>query len=215
MTTLKTWTTRFALPALLCVAAASAQAVPVLSNLPGVDSGAGTNLGLGVDGADRTKGVGMTMGASSLTFQSMSALIANITNASTLSGGIFSSVGGNPGVQLAAFTPQAIAATFPASVVTLTTASSFVLQANTAYWFVLDGPTTENSLSWNSLAPNVAPSASGGVTYNGYRFSSDGGTTWGVSGVSNGVTISVVPETSTVLMLALGLGVIGLQLRRR
>ncbi|MEX1311300.1 MAG: choice-of-anchor R domain-containing protein [Candidatus Sulfomarinibacteraceae bacterium] len=69
------------------------------------------------------------------------------------------------------------------------------LAANTTYWFVLDGPATTNSLLWQTLSPNVAPTAGPGATYVGYRFSSNGGSTWGSSSLFNGVEINadVVP----------------------
>lgn len=214
MTTVAAWTTRIALPALLCVAATTSHAFTVLSNLPGVDGGVGVSLGLGIDGVDRSKGVGLTVGASALTFESVSALISNFDIDSTLSGGIYSSVGNNPGVQLAAFTPQLVPAVFTTGVLTLTTAAPFVLQASTAYWIVLDGPGTESNLGWNLLAPSVAPTASNGVSYSGYRFSSDGGATWGSSGTFNAVSVSAVPESSTLLMVVAGLGLTSLRLRR-
>jgi uncharacterized repeat protein (TIGR01451 family) len=162
----------------------------ILSNLPGTSSGTGTDLGLGIDAADRTKAVGLTMGADPMVFDSLEALLSNPTPASTLSGGIFSDVGGNPGVELVAFDPVPVAESTPPTVFTVTAAAPFTLEANTAYWFVLDGPATTNSLQWDSLDPNVAPTPAPGITFDGYLFSSDGGTSWGASAVFNGVAIN-------------------------
>lgn len=202
--------TTLVLSCLLLVGSAAADTI--LSNLPGTPGVSGTNLGLGIDAADRTKGVGLTMGASAMDFQSMVALIANTTPPSVLSGGIYSSVSNNPGALLAAFTPVAVAANAPAAEVSITTAAPFTLQAGTSYWFVLDGPTTTNSLLWHQLSVNTAPTAAPGYTFVGYRFSSNGGTTWGSSTIYNGMSINVVPEPMSLGMLAL---VGALALRRR
>jgi hypothetical protein len=185
----------------------------ILSNLPGTPSGTGTNLGLGTDLADRTKGVGLTTGALPLDFVSMTALISNTTPASVLSGGIFSDVAGNPGVQLAPFAPVPVPASTPASQISITTAAPFTLNPSTTYWFVLDGPPTTNSLLWQSLNPNVAPTPNG-VSFVGYRFSSNGGTTWASSTIFNGMRIeaNVVPEPASLGLLA---GAGALLLRRR
>jgi hypothetical protein len=186
---------------------------PILSNLPATPTTTGTNLGLGTDLANRAKAVGLTMGSSAMEFDSMVALISNGTPASTLSGGIFSNVGGNPGLLLAAFTDVPVAASAAVSQVAVTTAAPFTLQANTSYWFVLDGPNTTNSLLWNSITPNTAPTAVVGVTFLGYRFSSNNNVTWANSTTFNGVTINaIVPEPGTITVLA---GSILLVLRRR
>jgi hypothetical protein len=167
----------------------------LLGNLPGTPSGTGSNLGLGTDGADRTKAVGMTVGADPVDITSMVALISNTTPASTLSGGIYSDSGGNPGTLVVDFTPVPIADGQPVGEVTILPSAPVQLAAGTTYWFVLDGPDTTNSLLWQSLTPNTAPTAAAGVSYVGYRFSSNGGASWGSSSIYNGVSIEgvVVP----------------------
>lgn len=194
---------------------APASAVLVLSNLHGTPTTTGgTNLGLGIDAVDRTKGVGLTTGTDPLTFNSMTAIISNTTPASTLSGGIFSSVANNPGVQLAAFTPVPIGTNVSVQQVQLTVPGGFTLLPATSYWFVLDGPSTTNSLLWNQLNPNIAPTANG-VTFVGYRFSSNGGSTWANSTIFNGMGIDadIVPEPTSLGALAVA-GVLALRRRR-
>lgn len=167
----------------------------LLTNLPGTPSGTGTNLGLGTDGADRTKAVGLTVGADPVDITSMVALISNTTPASTLSGGIYTDAAGSPGVLVTAFTPVPIAENQTVGEVTIFPDSAVQLAANTSYWFVLDGPATTNSLLWESLTPNTVPTVAPGVTFVGYAFSSTGGTSWGSSSIYNGVSIfgDVVP----------------------
>ena len=179
MLRMKNWVLCLVIAGLCCVLAPTAHAVELLSNLPAIGSGTGTNLGLGVDLGDRTKAVGLTMGAISMDFLSMEALISNTDPDSVLSGGIFSDAAGNPGAQLSAFVSVPIASNFGPAEVSMVTATPFTLQANTPYWFLLDGPNTTNSLLWQSLNPNVAPTPNG-VTYDGYRFSADGAQIGGV-----------------------------------
>jgi hypothetical protein len=195
--------------ALLLMGSASADVL--ISNLPGTASGTGSNLGLGTDGADRTKAVGLTMGADALDFESVVAFIENGTPASTLSGGIYSDVGGNPGALLAAFTPVAVPIGQVPTETMITTAAPYTLAAGTSYWFVLDGPDFANDLLWASLSPNAAPTAMGDITFDGYRFSSNGGTSWGSSSIYNGVTINAIPEPTALSLLA----VLGLLAARR
>ncbi|MBU1055835.1 MAG: hypothetical protein KKC46_18710 [Proteobacteria bacterium] len=203
---------------LLLLFAAQSQAGTILSNFPGNPSydqltGLGTNA-LG----DNTKGVGLIMGANSMNFVSMTTLISNSESPSVLSGGIYSDSLGNPGALLKDFTPINV----PESPsvyfydYTLTIAGSFTLAANTSYWFVLDGPTYTNHLSWHALNPNVAPTASGDISYTGYRYSSNGGTSWGSSSFYNGVAIDASPVPLPGAVWLLGPCVVGLfGLRRK
>lgn len=197
--------------AMVMLAAGVATAEPILSNLPGISSGTGTNLGVGTDLVDRTKGVGLTVGAQSLQFVSMDVLISNTGAAALLSGGIYSSVGGNPGALLASFGGINVASGTNAAILSLSVAGGFDLLAGQSYWFVLDGPSSSNSLLWDSLSPNTLPTTSG-VTFDGFRFSSNGGLTWASSTTYNGVTINAVVPAPGVLA---GLGLAGLLGARR
>lgn len=185
---------------LLLCATASAQVI--LGNLPATPAGTGTNLGLGIDAVNRTKGVGLTMGSDSLEFVSLVALMSNTSPASTLGGGIYSNVGGNPGVELMSFIPVPVPENTPPTEFTLTAAGSFTLDANTSYWFVLTGPTTTQSLLWQSLSPNTAPTPAPGISFDGYRFSTNQGASWTNSTIFNGVAINAIPEPATLSLLA-------------
>ena len=200
----------------LLTAAGVASGDVILGNLPGNGSGTGTNLGVGTDLADRTKGVGLTMGADAMIFQSLVALISNPdASARTLSGGIYASGGVNtPGALLASFDSVDVAGGTDTAMVSLTISGGFTLDANTSYWFILDGPTVSNGLLWESLSPNAAPVAASGMTFNGYIFSSNGGATWGTSTIYNGVQINAVVPAPAGLAL-IGLGGLAATRRRR
>ena len=199
-----------------------AQAIVILSNLPGAGS-PGTSLGVGIDGRVRLKAVGLTVGANDLSFTSMSGLFRNPNNVPrSVNGGIFSDVGGDPGVQLVAFNPVPIAAGAFDMLQTLTAVSAFTLMANTSYWFVLGGPAVENEMSWSGLAPDTAPTPSGEVfSFDGYNFSITGGATWVDTGVIfNSVEIEAslitdLPEPGTLAVFALGLLGLGVACRRQ
>jgi hypothetical protein len=194
---------------LLAGTLSSANAQSVLNNLTGAYAGGVTNLGVGTDGADRTKAVGMTIGAGlPFLFQSLQAIMSNPGATAALSGGIFSDAGGNPGSLLAAFIPINVATGTSMTPFSLMTTSPFTMMPGVTYWFVLDGPATTNSLAWNSNTVNTAPTASGGVAFVGYRFSSNGGTTWASSTIFNAMQINAapVPEPSTWMILGAGAG---------
>ena len=212
----------------LCAVALSwaqpAKAIVILSNLSAATAFnfGGTNLGFSPV-IDRAKAVGLTVGADNLSFTSLTGRFSNEDSvARSLTGGIFSDVGGNPGVQLVAFNPASVPSGSEGLEVALTATSPFTLLANTSYWFLLDGPDVENSLLWTSSVFGTAPTPSAEVaSYNGYRLSGDGGTNWIGSSTLNivqieaslGTATAVLPEPGTLAVF--GLGLVGLGIARR
>ncbi|MFN7375193.1 MAG: choice-of-anchor R domain-containing protein, partial [bacterium] len=164
----------------IVVVACAAIAMPargdvILSNVSGLSGPSvphvGTSIGPTVPPsvvADFTKAVGITTGASELRFDAMRVLVTS--SPAQLSGGIYSDVGGNPGVLLASFATLTLGQVLEPTLVVLTTTADFTLAAATTYWFRLTSPTGNSDLNWNRLDPNVAPSSDGGVGFAGYRF---------------------------------------------
>ncbi len=186
--------------------ASAARGDVILSNLPGNPSVTGTNLGLGSDAAHRKKAVGLTTGDEPLAFESMLVWMDNSDPVSrSLIGGIYSDGSDAPNLELASFTPVPVPAGSDNLPVTLTIDGGFTLEANTKYWFLLDGPSVTNTLLWAMLSPDTAPTATG-VTWDGYRFSSNGGASWVSSQSFNTVTIraSAIPEPAAGLAVLAG-----------
>ncbi|MBX3726584.1 MAG: hypothetical protein KF823_11795 [Xanthomonadales bacterium] len=173
----------------LLATAAQAQTLIILNNLPGTPSGGGTNLGLGTDAVNRQKGVGFTTGSEPLRLLSATALLSNPTPSSVLSASLHVDAGGNPGAVLFEFDDTPVPENLTPTEVAVTPVSgAAVLDPDTRYWLVFKGPATTQSLLWQSLSPNAPPVADG-VAFEGYRFSADGGGSWGNSTVFNGVTV--------------------------
>lgn len=192
----------------------------ILSNVSGLSGPSvphvGTSIGPTVPPsvvADFTKAVGITTGASELRFDAMRVLVTS--SPAQLSGGIYSDVGGNPGVLLASLATLTLGQVLEPTLVVLTTTADFTLAAATTYWFRLTSPTGNSDLNWNRLDPNVAPSSDGGVGFAGYRFSTDGGASWSVSTTPNVVAIeaTVIPAPGAAVLLGLG-GLLAARRRR-
>jgi hypothetical protein len=97
-------------------------------------------------------------------------------------------------------------------------ASPFSLAANTSYALVLASDASE--IKWGRNQ-NMTPTASSGFQYDTFLVSADSGGTWSaISGTSpiamdNAVEIDVVPEPSTMLLLAIGaVGGLGISMLR-
>jgi hypothetical protein len=81
----------------------------------------------------------------------------------------------------------------------------FILAANTSYALVLASDASE--IKWGRNR-ETTPTASSGFRYDGFLVSANGGGTWSTMSdtisMDNAVEIDVVPEPSTMLLLAMG-----------
>lgn len=210
---------------LFAVVACAALAAPargdvILSNVSGLSGPSVPHVGTSIGptfppsvAADFTKAVGITTGASELRLDAMRVLVTS--SPAQLGGGIYSDVGGNPGVLLASLATLTLGQILEPTLVVLTTSAGFTLGAWTTYWFVLTSPTGDSDLNWNRLEPNVAPSPAGGVALAGYRLSTDGGASWSVSTTPNVVAIeaTLIPAPGAAVLLGLG-GLLAARRRR-
>jgi hypothetical protein len=166
--------------------------------------------------------VGISVGAQGWSFGALRAPINNFGQASTVSGGIYSSVGGAPGTLLAALGGIVIPLDEPIpTVYNFTTSTTFTLQASTSYFFVLTG-TGPNS-GWVD-ANAAAVGLQSGISVLGEQFKSfsndwrpfDTDTYLRYEITGSPVTANVVPEPSTYVLMATGLtGLVAVARRRR
>ena len=204
--------------ALLSISTA-AHAQSVLSNLTGNDGG---STGITTNAAPiRYKAVGGTVGTKDLSFVSFVARLNNNDSlAHTVNFSIYSSLSANPNKSLVTFT-KSLAANSATADVTFNHASTFVLKANTSYWFVISSPDIIAnkpgiSVDWTSNNPIVTPTNTTNMTFIGARINTGG--TWAASSLINSfqVNAAVVPEPSAVAFAGImGAGLVGLVLRRR
>lgn len=170
-------------------------------------SGSGTNLN-----DTQTKAYGFTTAALSnfrFTSATISLTLTSGTN-NTVSGGIYADNGGNPSsTQLVALNSVSVSSG-GINYRTLTPVSTFQLTPNTTYWVRFFSTTTGAGTQWNAV-PSTFPTASGEfpglVTPIGYRNSNSSGASWGPSGLTNSISITLVtiPEPGTLALLALGI----------
>lgn len=177
-------------------------------NLNAATNGSGTELN-----DTQTKAYGFTTGASSnFTFTSVTiALSKNTGTTNTISGGIYSNNAGQPSAtQLVAFNTVSVT-TSAVNYRTLTPLSTFTLTPGTTYWVRFFSTTAGTGTQWDAV-PSTQPIASGEsptlVTPIGYRNSNNSGGSWGTSGLTNALNITLnttVPEPGTLAFLGLGM----------
>ena len=186
----------------------------VLSNLPGSGTYGATNYLTTTSWA----AVGMTTSASAVYFSSLTGMFSNDDSiAHNLTGGIYSDAGGQPGSLLASFVSQSVEAGTPATSFTLATASAYTLAANTNYWFVVSDPPAQHGVWWSRDTDNTVPSVASGYSLLGYMGTGTSGGSWFVqpNNLAVGIAVDSIPEPSLALLLAAGLGALGMSRRRR
>lgn len=151
----------------------------------------------GIIGLNTTYFVGFQVGATAIPFVSFEAVLGNVFSLDSspqILGGIFANgVDDLPSDQLAAFLP--VEMTQEVEQLTFSTATDFVLEANTTYWFGLAAVTDDNEpVDWP--APEVPLSTPIGGSFVG-EARRDGGNTFpqdnGVSMRLNGAEAILVP----------------------
>jgi hypothetical protein len=189
---------------------ASARAGTILTNLPGT----GLYKAVGQSLATTTwEAVGLTTGTTAETFDSFAGRFTNSTNSgATLEGGIFANNSGNPGTLLSAFTNVVIPARTDA-LVTLNTASSFTMQPNTNYWFVVHDAPSQFAWVQDNSTNGTVPTASAGNAFVGYRNSINSGAAWTTPGITSAnytVDIAATPTPEPGTLVLFGIGAISL-----
>ncbi|MEM9065970.1 MAG: choice-of-anchor R domain-containing protein [Planctomycetota bacterium] len=135
-------------------------------------------LGLDTTSGDDNRGaVGFTTGARPLRITEIEVQVSKKrSQVANVFGGLHLSSGGNPGSQVASFSPVVVRS-LDASLTSLQIEDpDFTLDANTSYWMVLDADDNPDSVFWSDV--NVTPVGLNGVTFDGYRASANGGTSW-------------------------------------
>lgn len=150
--------------ALVC-AAVNAQAIELISNLPGNDatqSAALSNL--------RVKGMGFTMPDDAYSLVSVTLRLDTDGAGTNPIIQIWSDVGGNPGASLITLNNPS----FGTGIANydFTPPAPFTLLANTTYWIVAYGPVGALAYDWKASSPAVTPT--GLATHAGVK--------WGTSG---------------------------------
>lgn len=195
----------------MLVTALDAKAVIILSNLPGSGDYNGGSKWLR---SWAWEAVGLQMSSTALTFASLDGYFGNNTGTDlTLGGDIYSDNSGHPGSSLATFTDITVPASSGPTEYSLVTGSSYVLQANTAYWFVMKDV---GGVFVTRDTANTAPTRASGYTFNGYQSTDDSGSTWSSDTSGNWtVQIQAVPEPSSVALIFVGVGCLSFCRRSR
>jgi hypothetical protein len=204
---------------LFSVALASSQAhseVVIFGNMPGNDA---TQTALA---AGRVKALSFTIGSQDTNLGSLVLRLENYDDAlDTMEVELLNDIGGvNPGsTVLATFTAPAGQGAGITDYY-YTPSSPFTLQASTKYWLSIEY-ISGDGVNWKASSPSAAPT--GIATFDGQRYSTNSGATWGNSSIINSFQltdtivspiVSQVPEPSAVFSTAWLLGC-GLMMRRR
>lgn len=152
----------------------------------------------------RAKAAGFTMGASDSVVSSLTLRLDGYTTGDILTVDLRNDTGGaDPGsTVLLSFNPP-VAQGVGTFDYTFTPNASYTLQASTKYWLYFTMQTqVSTNFYWIASSPSVNPSTSL-ATLDGYRFSTNSGSTYNNSSVLNTFQlsgVSSVPEPSSVIL---------------
>jgi hypothetical protein len=163
--------------ALVCAAfTPNAQAIELISNLPGNDGTQSASLG-----PSRVKGMGFTMPGDAYSLVSLTMRLQTYGAGTAPIVEIWSDAGGVPGTSLITLNNPSFA---PSGIANydFVPPAAFTLLANTTYWIVAYGPAGAPAYDWKASSPAVTPT--GLATHAGAR--------WGTSGPPPTGTSSIV-----------------------
>lgn len=199
---------------LLCLAANRGQAEIIISNYD--DATNNTSTTIAADNGNFSKAAGFTLpiGYDYALESVVLRLTRNDPNA-TMQLDLFGDVGGNPGgAPVVSFTIPSFSGTGD---VTFTPLSPFTLSAGTTYWLAATGSSpTIDGILWLST-PGGSLSYTGIATSNEFRFDATG--VYPPQGYDdyyentyqvNGTALSAVPAPTSIVLVGMGLGMLGL-----
>ncbi len=196
--------------ALLPMALDAQSSFVALGNLPGSGNYTGSSRYLSTA---NWEAIGLQTSSDTVAFTSLDGYFEALAGSHTLTGGIYSNNGGQPGSLLVAFTPVTVNSSTPTDYTLLAT-SAYDLQANTEYWFVLMEP--PSALFLQRDTGDTAPTPAPGYTFDGYMQTANSGSTWSTDTSGNWtVQIEVTPVPEPASAMLIGMGAAGLLVCRR